>query len=279
MARNRRSAPVRTLRQRSPRARIRRELSQNFLVDPHAVRRIVTASGVREGDLVWEPGAGDGRLTLHLARRSRHVVAYELDPVPAAALRRRLEGKDDVTRSKVTLRRSDFLCARPPAEPFTVVGNIPYHASTEILRWCLAAPSLQAATLLTQEEFARKHTGGFGRWTRLAVLAWPQVELRRGPWVARRCFRPVPRVDSAVLQLRRRSRPLLPPEVMSDYRRLVEEGFTGKGGSLEATLRRRFGPRRTRAAMGEARVATGTPVGLVTPDQWIVTVRTLLPTR
>lgn len=55
----------------------RRTLSQNFLVDPHAVGQMAAAAGSH--GLLLEPGAG-GALTLALAESCARVVAYEIDP-------------------------------------------------------------------------------------------------------------------------------------------------------------------------------------------------------
>jgi 23S rRNA (adenine-N6)-dimethyltransferase len=141
-------------------ARTRRAFGQNFLSDPQAVRRVVAVAGIRPGDLVYEVGAGRGVLTGELARYTRHLVSYEVDPHLAAGLPE-LPG--------VTVRVADFLRAVPPDRPFAVVGNIPYALTSAVVDWCLHAPALTAATLLTQFEYARKRTGGYGRWTRLTI--------------------------------------------------------------------------------------------------------------
>ncbi|RMI42728.1 23S ribosomal RNA methyltransferase Erm, partial [Streptomyces triticirhizae] len=222
----------------------RRALSQNFLRDAGVLRRIVRAAELPPSALVWEPGAGEGRLTRALARASREVVAHELDPALAAALPGRL-----ATEGNVRVVRGDFLRARPPARPFVVVGNIPYSRTTDIVRWCLAARALTSATLVTQREFARRRTGDFGTWPLLTVQSWPEFDWRLGPRIDRHHFDPVPRTDSAVLRLVRRPAPLLPPGELAGYRALVAEGFTGVGGSLAATLRRGRPTRRVRAAL------------------------------
>ncbi|WP_165986102.1 ErmE/ErmH/ErmO/ErmR family 23S rRNA (adenine(2058)-N(6))-methyltransferase [Streptomyces sp. YIM 98790] len=266
-----------------PEARRRARLSQNFLTDGDAVRLIVRCSGVRPGDLVVEPGAGEGALTRPLARRVRarpgggagrtgRVLAYEIDPALARRLTRRL-GDDPAVR---VLGR-DFLAAAPPAEPFAVVGNIPYARTSEIVRWCLAARSLTSATLLTQREYARKRTGGYGRWTLRTVQTWPEIRWRLGPRVGREAFAPVPRTDAAVLRLERRRVPLLPPTALPGYRSLVAEGFGGVGGSLRATLSRGRPAGRVRAAFRAAELDPGAPVGHVTPAQWLALFRALTP--
>ena len=122
-------------------ARVRRAFGQNFLSDPQAVRRVIAAAEIRPQDLVYEVGAGRGHLTLELSRRTRRLVAYEVDPAMAATLPA-LPG--------LTVRAEDFLRAAPPAEPFAVVGNIPYALTSAVVDWCLGAPALAAATLVTQ---------------------------------------------------------------------------------------------------------------------------------
>lgn len=245
-------------------ARTRRAFGQNFLHDPRAVRRVAAAAGIRPGDLVYEVGAGRGVLTGELARYTRHVVAYEVDPAVAAGLPA-LPG--------VTVRVADFLRAVPPDRPFGVVGNIPYALTSAVVDWCLHAGPLTSATLLTQLEYARKRTGDYGRWSRLTVSTWPVVHWALAGRIPRSAFRPVPRVDGGILRLDRRPVPLVEPAALPAYRRFVETGFTGVGGSLHSSLAGRYGDRRVSAAFRAARLTTDVPVGLVWPEQWLTLFR------
>jgi len=258
------SRPRHSSRPAHPEVGTRKRFSQNFLADPAAARMIVRASGVGTDDLVLEIGPGDGMLTGQLLGVARHVLAYEIDPRYVAVLRARYAGD-----RRIQLHHADFRNVAAPAEPFAVVANIPFAAGTDMLRWCLAARQLTSATLLTQREFARKYSGDYRRWTKLTVSHWPTVRMSLGPRVERNRFRPVPRVDAAVLHLRRRGRPLLPGPELARYRRLVELGFLGVGGSLAASLATELPPRLVRAACAKAGIAADTPVGRVSPDSWI----------
>jgi 23S rRNA (adenine-N6)-dimethyltransferase len=169
----------------------------------------------------------------------------------------------------------DFTRARPPREPFSVVGNIPYSRTADIVRWCLEAPRLTSATLVTQLEYARKRTGAYGRWSRLTVLTWPWWSWRLAGRISRDRFRPVPRVDAGVLVLCRRPELLVPGALGDEYRRMVELGFGGEGGSLSASLRRGYPAGRVAVALREAGISSGTPVGLVSPVQWVDAFRVL----
>ncbi len=242
----------------------RRALSQNLIVDPYAVEQVVKAARLRPGDLVVEPGAGDGALTRALSRACRRLIAYEIDPVAARRLARRLHG--DRT---VRVVGGDFLDARAPHDPFAVVGNIPYHLTSPIVDWCLRARAMTAATLVTQAEYARKRTGGYGRWSLVTVRSWPRFTWRTAGRLARSAFRPVPSVDSAILRIERRPAPLIPPAALAEYRSLVELGFGGRGGSLRASLRARHPPHRLKRAFAHAAIPPDAVVAFVHPDQWI----------
>jgi 23S rRNA (adenine-N6)-dimethyltransferase len=249
---------------RNAASRTRRVFGQNFLADDGAVQHLIMAAGLPARGLVYEIGAGRGRLTRALLAPRRHVVAFEVDPVMAAALPR---------RPGLEVRTTDFLTARPPGESFDVVGNIPYALTAAVVDWCLHAPALRTATLLTQWEYARKRTGGYGRWTRLTIATWPEFDWEPAGRIPRTAFRPVPRVDGGLLRLVRRPVPLVGDLVA--YRKVVDLGFAGVGGSLQASLARRFGRERTAAAFRAVRVAPDLPVGMVWPEQWLTLYRLL----
>ncbi|ARQ68672.1 ErmE/ErmH/ErmO/ErmR family 23S rRNA (adenine(2058)-N(6))-methyltransferase [Streptomyces marincola] len=248
----------------------RKTLSQNFLHGTAVLGQIVRTAELGPADLVVEPGAGEGTLTRLLARTVRQVIAYELDPALAARLPQRLR-----PARNVTVVAGDFLHAEPPGAPFAVVGNIPFARTTDIVRWCLSAPDLTSATLVTQLEYARKRTGDFGTWPLLTVQSWPEHTWQLGPRIRRHHFTPVPRTDSAVLRVTRRPAPLVPRRDLPAYRALVAQGFTGTGGSLRASLARHHRSARVREALRAAGVAEDTLVGRVSPRQWLTIFRRL----
>lgn len=249
---------------RTEKDRRRRELSQNYLRSQQAARQFLAAVRPDPSGLCVEVGAGEGIVTARLAELFSEVVAYEIDESLAERLAARIAGRSNV---RVVLR--DFLAARPPARSFQVVGNAPFSLTAPIVDWCLRASRMTVATLITQLEYARKRTGGYGRWTQLTVSTWPQFSWELVGSIARTEFRPVPRVDAAILRLVRRAEPLVSPPRLAAYRRLVQAGFSGVGGSVQASLRRSYPPDLVAAACGEAGVDRRTVVAYVSPDQWM----------
>jgi 23S rRNA (adenine-N6)-dimethyltransferase len=251
-------------------ARRRRELSQNYLRGPEAARQFLRAVRLDPDGLCVEVGAGEGILTTRLASMCSEVIAYEVDQALAERLRERLRGRENVR-----LVMGDFLASRPPSRPFQVVGNAPFSVTSPIIDWCLRARRMRSATLITQLEYARKRTGGYGRWSLLTCTTWPQVSWQLRGRIPKTLFRPVPRVDAGILHLERRAEPLVSPARQAAYRQLVQAGFSGIGGSVQASLRRSYPPDKVAEACAAAGVDRRTVVAYVSPDQWVAIFRAL----
>ncbi|MFD5714401.1 ErmE/ErmH/ErmO/ErmR family 23S rRNA (adenine(2058)-N(6))-methyltransferase [Streptomyces pharetrae] len=247
-------------------SRVSRTLSQNFLADRATADRLarLAVPDGRTAPLMLEVGAGKGALTAALLPRCTRLLAYEIDPRLVPRLRARFA---DTPRVRVLA--GDFLAARPPRTPFSVAGNVPFSRTAAVVDWCLRAPALRDATLLTQLEYARKRTGDYGRWSLLTVRSWPRYEWRLVARIDRSRFSPVPRVDAGVVRIERRRTPLLDPAALEGWRVLVELGFSGVGGSLHASLRRAHPRRRVDAAFRAAGLDAGVLVGEVAPESWL----------
>jgi 23S rRNA (adenine-N6)-dimethyltransferase len=156
----------------------------------------VAAAEVRPGELVLDIGAGDGALTRPLVAAGARVVAVEPHPGRAAVLRRRFG------RADVTVVECEVAALPLPRRPFRVVACPPYAISSPLLRSLLAPGSrLVAADLVLQRAVVRTYAGGHKPAAARRARAF---RMTAGLALPRRAFRPPPRVDSAVLVVRRR---------------------------------------------------------------------------
>jgi 23S rRNA (adenine-N6)-dimethyltransferase len=174
--------------------RSRRAWGWHRLVDEWAAR-VVAAAGVRPGELVLDIGAGTGALTAHLVQAGARVVAVELHPGRAELLRQRFP--------QITVLEADAVSLRLPSRPFRVVANPPYGITAEVLDLLLAAGTrLVAADVVLQRAVVRKYAAGPGPGPRARRARAHRMSA--GLVLPRHAFRPPPRVDSAVLVVRRR---------------------------------------------------------------------------
>jgi 16S rRNA (adenine1518-N6/adenine1519-N6)-dimethyltransferase len=227
-------------------------LGQNFLADPNLLDAIVRDAELSPDDVVLEVGAGEGVLTERLAGAAAHVHTVELDRGLEPALRR------IATLPDVELHWGDAmdldLAALDPA-PSAMVANLPYAVATPLLlRTIELLPSLRSWTVMVQREIAdrlRADPGGriYGSPSVLVQLAC-EVELVRK--VDPAVFRPRPRVDSAILRLRRTGPAADPPT-----RALVRAAFAHRRKSLARSLE--HGAAGSLAAARAALAALGLP--------------------
>jgi 23S rRNA (adenine-N6)-dimethyltransferase len=236
----------------------RHELGQNFLTHRPSIETILRLVGAVPGAIL-EIGAGDGALTRPLAGLGRPITAIEIDEHRA----RRLAGA--VPRARVV--HADAL--RHPLRAPTIVGNVPFHLTTPILRRLLREPDWSHAVLITQWEVARKRAGVGGHTLMTAQQApWFAFDLHGR--VPRSGFRPAPSVDGGILSISRRGSPLLPRGEQQPYQDLVRRVFSGPGGTLEriVSAAARIDRATARRALRRAGIAPDALPRDLAPAQW-----------
>jgi 16S rRNA (adenine1518-N6/adenine1519-N6)-dimethyltransferase len=222
-------------------------LGQNFLADPNLLNAIVRDAELEPGDVALEIGGGEGVLTERIAERVAHVHVVELDGQLAAALEELAERAGNVSVVRGDAMRLD-LAALEPA-PTTVPSNLPYSVATPVLLRTIAElPGVARWTVMVQREIADRlraepGTSSYGSPSVVAQLACV-VELIRT--VNRAVFRPRPRVDSALVRLRR-----VAPAPAVGVVRLVRDAFAHRRKPLASSLELAGGPSRqeVRAAL------------------------------
>jgi 16S rRNA (adenine1518-N6/adenine1519-N6)-dimethyltransferase len=206
-------------------------LGQNFLSDPNLLDAIVRDAELGEGEVVLEVGAGEGVLTERLAGVAGHVHAIELDRGLEEAL------APLAARANVSLHWGDAmgvdLAGLDPA-PTAVVSNLPYAVATPvILRTIEELPSVGRWTVMVQREIADRLRAAPGSRTygSPSVVAQLACEVKLLRTVDPAVFRPRPRVESAILSLRRNG-----PGADAPTRELVRAAFAHRRKSLARSV-------------------------------------------
>ncbi len=230
---------IRTLLERHGLA-ARRDLGQNFLVDPELAGRLSEIAGVCADDAVIEIGTGLGVLTRALAARARRVVTIEIDRGLVRALR--AEGS---LPQNVELVHADALeidLAALVAETggrVRIVANLPYSVASLVLRRLLDLRTLLVDwSVMLQREMAERVLAAPGSrdYGSLAVLHRLCVGARRELDLPAACFYPVPRVRSSFLRLEPKSTAPGTAEIEA-VERLARAAFAHRRKTLVNSLR------------------------------------------
>jgi 16S rRNA (adenine1518-N6/adenine1519-N6)-dimethyltransferase len=209
-----------------------RELGQNFLIDDNVLGVIGRAAELDPGDIVLEVGGGLGVLSEYLAPRVGHLHVVEVDASLEPALRDALDPHGNVTLHLADAVRLDLGGLRP--EPTKVVANLPYGvAATVVLRAVAELPALTLCVAMVQREVAERLASPPGSkvYGATSVLAQLSCDVSIERRVPASVFHPAPRVESAIVVLRRTGEP--PPAAVAD---LVHAAFAHRRKALAGSL-------------------------------------------
>ncbi|MBA3757456.1 ribosomal RNA small subunit methyltransferase A [Candidatus Saccharibacteria bacterium] len=211
----------------------RKSLGQHWLKDEPTLAAICRAAQLGESDVVLEIGPGLGALTKHLVKKSRKVVAVELDKTLADQLPKSIPSRNlEVVNGDIL--KFDF--SKLPSR-FKVVANIPYYLTSNLLRVLSESKNPpKVIVMLVQKEVAERIAARPGKMSVLAVSVQLYYEAELGQVVPAIFFEPPPKVDSQVIILRRHFSPLFDNVDEKKFFRLVKAGFSSRRKMLRSSL-------------------------------------------
>ncbi len=216
---------------------MKRRLGQHFLFDPTILKRIVDASGITSEDLVVEIGPGKGRLTSILTERAKDVIAIELDEQLCNELKTGfLKDKPNLQIKCTDVLKFNF----SELPPFKVVANIPYYITTPIIFKLLERDvRLVTATLTIQKEVAERIVASPGgkSYGVLTLMVQYYTEPSILFYIPRGAFVPPPRVDSAVIRLKRRQTPPVQVQDEALFFRIIKSSFSQRRKTISNSLK------------------------------------------
>ncbi|MCR4404138.1 MAG: 16S rRNA (adenine(1518)-N(6)/adenine(1519)-N(6))-dimethyltransferase RsmA [Candidatus Acetothermia bacterium] len=227
--------------------RLRKSLGQHFLCDGNILNKIIAAAELSPADLVIEPGAGFGTLTLALAARAGRVIAVELDPKLVQILQANLAESGS---TNVEVLQRDFLgldlagliaswqaSSGPARAKAKVVGNLPYQITSPILEMLMAHwRQLALAVLMVQHELAERLAAPpRPRASALGVQLQAVADVELLAKVPRTAFFPPPEVDSALIRLVFLERPRIEAEE-GLFSRVVRAAFNLRRKTIKQAL-------------------------------------------
>lgn len=150
---------------------------------------------------------------------SEHLRSSSLELSPKSSLSKSLLNSSKISGAVV--------------RPYVVAGNIPYYITSPILRLVLGAnPQPARIVLLVQKEVAERAGAGAGRNSLLSLFVQNLAQVELGPVVPAAEFVPPPKVDSQIIILTPRPRPIISEQAML----LAKTGFSNPRKKLASNL-------------------------------------------
>ncbi len=217
-------------------------LGQNFLKDPSTAEMIVRRAEVSGTEVVLEIGAGLGALTLPLARTARKLYAVEKDTRIVPILTGEIP--KDLTDRVVVLNKNildlDFgKIAESEKTSLTVIGNLPYNISSQILvQLILGRQFVRRCILMFQKELVQRimATPGGRDYGRLSVMLQYCAGIQKIAEIKAALFFPRPKVDSEVIEITFKPRLDFPADDERFLFKVVKAAFSKRRKMLKNTI-------------------------------------------
>ena len=184
----------------------RKRFGQNFLVDDQIVNRIVSTISPKKSDNIVEIGPGKGALTFPLLEHLDHLSVIEIDRDLISLLK--LKKQDKLTIYEADALKFDYGLI---SNNLRIVGNLPYNISSPLLFHLLSSKNkIIDMTFMLQKEVVDRIVAKHGSKTygRLSVMMQTFFEVESMFTVPKESFDPRPKIESAILYLKTRTKPL-----------------------------------------------------------------------
>ncbi|WP_305045673.1 16S rRNA (adenine(1518)-N(6)/adenine(1519)-N(6))-dimethyltransferase RsmA [Geoalkalibacter sp.] len=217
--------------------RPRKRFGQNFLRDQSVIERILEAARLDGGSRVLEIGPGLGALTDRLLESAGRVEVMEIDRDLVTRLEERRHPRLGIHQGDALLLSWDEVLREPP---YTLVANLPYNISSQILFRILDCRHLfERLVLMFQKEVGERLCAapGTGEYGILSVLCPLWFDIRRVVLVRPGAFFPPPKVDSVVLAFEALPAPRAAVADEAFFRRVVKAAFAQRRKTLRNTLK------------------------------------------
>ena len=211
----------------------RKRFGQNFLIDDQIVNRIVATISPKKSDNIVEIGPGKGALTFPLLEHLDHLSVIEIDRDLISFLKSKKQ--DRLTIYEADALKFDYGLI---SNNLRIVGNLPYNISSPLLFHLLSINNqIIDMTFMLQKEVVDRIVAKNGSKTygRISVMMQAFFEVESMFTVPKESFDPKPKIESAILCLKTRAKPLA--ENTKLLEKIVKVSFSQRRKTLKNCLK------------------------------------------
>lgn len=217
-----------------------KKFGQNFLLSHSARQRIAESLGPVAEKAVWEIGPGLGALTSLLLGEKARLTAFEIDHGFCRILREQafadeplftlVEGDALKTWTEVFVREG---------HPHAICGNLPYNVGSVCIARFLEQQCLPEVMVFTLQKEVADRLGaqsGTKAWSTLSILSQIDYTVEQVFTIKGGSFYPPPKVDSAVVRMRKRAQPLVAPTLRPVFLSVCNDLFAQRRKTVRNNL-------------------------------------------
>lgn len=233
-----------------------KKLGQNFLIDKTVVSRIIDSADLNNRDVVIEVGPGKGALTGILISLAERVYAIEKDSFLYNELLDKYSDSKNLTLLNEDVLKTDFNSIKTESK-IKFIANLPYNITSPVLSKLTDSRDMfSKITIMIQKEVGDRISSGPGSKTygSLSVMIQTFFDVTRLFTVPPGAFRPRPKVDSVVLELRPTDKYSSLIKDKKLYVRVVKSSFSSRRKMVANSLRSEFGKEEIDICLRESRI-------------------------
>ena len=211
---------------------LKKKFGQNFLIDKNIILKIVDLISKKNLNII-EIGPGDGRLTEFILKYNPiFLKLIEIDPALIPILNSKFSSEKNIKVVNKNILEYKF-----DEKIDLIISNLPYNISSQILsNICLIKSPPKKLILMFQKEFAERLIDKKRNSLNSLVECFYDIKLSFK--VSKTCFRPIPKVDSAVLVFTKKEKALLNKNEVNNYIEFKRNLFSHKRKSLSYSLKK-----------------------------------------
>lgn len=217
----------------------KKSLGQNFLQDKNIINKISSSINPSNNDLIIEIGPGSGALTKELVKKQCDIICFEIDNRLEKTLRNIEKDNKNlkvIFKDFLSININDYIDKKYNHIYF--VGNLPYYITTSIINKIIKESNPYEITIMIQKEVADRFNAkpSSREYGSISVFLQYNFTIEKVCDVNKKCFEPVPKVDSSVIKLISNNKYKNIVKDEEKLYKLIKDSFTHKRKNLRNNL-------------------------------------------
>ncbi|MGE9516034.1 MAG: 16S rRNA (adenine(1518)-N(6)/adenine(1519)-N(6))-dimethyltransferase RsmA [Solitalea-like symbiont of Acarus siro] len=219
--------------------RAKKKFGQHFLINKQISQQIVRSLVVTSGSNILEIGPGTGALTeyiLNIPNISIYLIDIDLESINYLKDKFKIINNNILYGNFLEINLQELFKGRQ----VSIIGNFPYNISSQIIFTILDQYKFVNAVVGTfQYEVAERISSGPNskKYGIISVLTQVYYDASMLFAIGKENFYPQPKVESAVIKLVRREKPLVDEQDWGFFKQLVKASFLHRRKTLRNNLK------------------------------------------